>query len=202
METYEPRTPEEASGFLAQIGQIFAPDRILTTYKTEPGRLVFRIDDRDLGEQRVIKVRPLTNESYAEVVKASRLMAHYHVPLLKSKLISPSQYILFDMPWLGFPLSEPETIEVMRQKGLTRDGVAELVEVALKDHLGFVSESGLIHSSVISAGRPDNLVYHPEVNRVYLVDAEELVVAEPDAHITLTTQMDVVQHWLLEQFPS
>lgn len=210
-------TSEEVADFIQTKGYCLDPANILQVY---PGvfsnRKVFKIHDPALGEDRVLKARPLDSSGAIESKKLNKLISSYrysgtHFRALNQIELSASGYLIMNMPYLGLNLYELANyldlielgqIEEQSQdyvfKGFSQKEINQLMDRLLRDHLNFTRNTNLIHGDIFQQpdGSPNNVVYHPQLNTLFLVDAEAMTDYDDDTKARFLEQMGRTHEWM------
>lgn len=116
------------------------------------------------------------------------------------------------MPYLGLSLYEMASqldlldlghieLENAWFRGFTRSTVDHLVSNLVKAHLAFAEKYCYIHGDIFQHSSPNNIVYHPDMQKLFLVDAEALAPLTNEAfdkQASFIEQMEAVDSWMRE----
>ncbi len=185
-------------------------EQIYSTYFPQERRVV-RIRDAHYNSK-VLKIRPDNEHGRREWKKLQLLFASYrfsggHFPSVNLLSLPDSSYLVFDMAYLGSSLNELGTVldlieygeidssEVLFH-GFSRDNITRLLCQLENGHRAFATHHQMIHGDVLQQGAPNNIVYHPELDRLFFVDAEALAVGSEEGILRFSDQMQQVENWM------
>jgi hypothetical protein len=207
------RKIEEVYAFMQELGydqETLPAENVLEVYPGYfPDRRVFRIYDREVAQERVVKIRPNDQAARTEVEKLSMLLKHYGLNGFKVR--EKGNYLLFDMPWMGYNLNRLATELDIRDyetsrgtdlsaselfAGFTANQVEDLLQAMQVDNQNLLQKTALIHGDMYQHGFPNNIVYHPGLNRLHLIDAEGLAEATPERIAWYQDQLSQVRDWM------
>ncbi len=176
-------------------------------------RRVTKVYDKKRREVRVLKARPFDDNGKREIESMMKIMGtyrfsggHFNGP----EVHALSQYIVLNMPFLGYDLGELAQILNLKDLGYSEDDKGEfnfrgfsygkidsLCNQLRRDHLAFANQHRLIHGDVWQYRQgTNNIVYHPKVDRLLLVDAEALAKPDDLRYQSFHEQLDRVQEWM------
>ena len=168
------------------------------------------------GDKRVAKLRKADSEAIKEAKQFYMLEATFrfsggHFATSRSVTTPSNKYHVLEMPWLGHSLSELGTyLDLIQMKyldespsdplygfrGFTRNHIFFLTEVFRKSHLNFAHARKIIHGDLFQLKSPNNIVYHPDVDKLFPVDAEALAVYSHQAEDRFCYEVDQVTEWM------
>jgi hypothetical protein len=212
-------TSQDVSLFMEKIGH---PMYGKTIKKVYPGvfrsRRVFWYTT-GCRDDRVIKLRPFDDEGWVELNNLRKVEHSYrfsgtHFQSIQSSCYPDSRCLVIDMPWLGYSFAELGAIldmEILGYsdssssefffQGFTAPEIRELVERFIHDHLNFAQKYGIIHGDLIQNRIPNNnLVYHPQLRRLFPVDAEALAYLTDETEARFHAQIGRVSEWMYSNF--
>ncbi len=209
----------EASSFATERGYPLESADVLNVFPTFfPERRVLQVKSAGREQSRVLKFRPHDEGAEREVKKLEKLLSSYRFSgvafdYLKVHRLPERQYLVMDMPYLGVTLHELAMQMDMLDlgylepeeawfKGFTDRQADDLVEQLIKSHLAFARKYCHLHGDVFQRTAPNNIVYHPDLQRLFLVDAEALAPVQcelcDDKRATFIGQMEAVDAWIAE----
>ncbi len=208
-------SPSETSIFMKSLGYDIDPKRIVQNYPVSfPKRKVFRVAGEKGSKDRVLKVRPADQKARMEEEKLRTLFASYryhggHFPAVKTIELPQKQYLAFKMSYLGRALSELcqdldllEVGQIERGSGVFQgfsgESIQQLVDNLSSSHRNFTRDYGLIHGDLIQKGSPNNVVFHSELGRLFLVDAEALTPINEASQSRFEEQIGRLEEWMVE----
>src|SRR3989344_5588111 len=205
-ETHRPTTTD-VELFMEGIGYPVKREAINEVYPVFfQERRVFRIADR------VYKVRPHDSDAEAEFEILRHLIPFYHkynkhLGRLMVKNTDFTRYLIIDMPYIGRNINDI-AIEMdinayngesghSEFSGLTKRGVVDLIHRLHQDQLQFSRQHGKIHCDIMQNRAPNNVLYHLESNRLYLIDAEAYAPADRAAIGRFEYQIKALHDYML-----
>lgn len=174
-------------------------------------RQVFRVIHPD-GQDQVVKVRKKDNDGLREANQVAKLVAsdRYlggHFPTVSS--VNIGDRIAIQMPFLGFSLHELAEIMDLQTmgyppgensfpfSGFTPEEIEASIRRLRNGHLRFAASSGIIHGDItFHTKTPNNIVYHPSIGRLFLVDGEALTPHTDEAETRFTDGVECVREWM------
>jgi len=204
-EVFRPTT-QDTEAFMENIGFPVTHGTIEQVYPgTFRERRVFRVGDQ------VIKALPHTNNSSVELDNLRKLISHYQetIPIqgVGVNIVDDTNYMVITMPWLGINLVtlgafldmiEMGYAEEPSFSGFSERTISNLVHDLGYDHVSFLTIYKLVHGDIFQGGSPNNVVYHPGHERLFLVDAEALQAPNPIRIHDFGTQVQKIRRWMLE----
>ena len=197
-------TVDETRAFMRNIG--FSVDKFDITEVYGgffPVRRVFRI-----GNQ-VIKALPRSETSEIELLNLQVLIAHYQesiaVESVDYTVIPSSDYMVIMMPWLGINLTTLGThLDMIKMgyddeigfRGFSNTSITNLIHYLGYDHVTFLKRYKLVHGDIFPNESPNNVVFHPNYNRLFLIDAEALQVPTNWRIKSFGSQVQKLNHWM------
>lgn len=194
---------------MSEIGYPLSSDDVDHVFRVHfDDRRVIRVDDR------VLKARPLGDKAEKEASQAQTLISSYrfsggHFPGVHTHRFEDSDYLIIDMPHIGYSLKELGTSldyqdlgydgEIQREytfTGFRQQHIQNLVDNLERAHRNFSDRHGLIHGDLFQVGSPNNILYNPSIDRLLLIDAEALGQATPERIQRFEKQMGRVEEWM------
>lgn len=207
---------KDVSEFLERVGYPIPQEDIIEVFPGYfPDRRVLRVKNGGLIEpSRVLKIRPDDEKAQREVANLGQLLASYRFygadfKYLNTRHILDSGYLVIDMPYLGMSLArlgtELDLVELGQLSpddalftGFTRERIGSLVRGLGNAHERFTGNYGLVHGDLFQGKAPNNLVFHPQLERLLLVDAEALVEVEDENIERFRRQLSQTEEWIYE----
>jgi len=199
--------------FMDNIGCPVSQQEIVQVYPIYyPERRVFRVKSN--SEDQVIKVRPDDEKGRIEADKLKRLFASYtysggHFSKVGVTTLPDSDYLVFHMPYLGRNFIELGTsldlIELNQSttaqenfSGFTNQQICKLVDNLKSSQRNFANQHGIIHGDIMQTPSPNNVVYHSELNRLFLVDAEAMASLTDETSARFDKQTKDLETWMYQ----
>jgi len=204
----------ETSEFLTRIGYPIKPDEIIEVFPGYfPNRRVLRVRSNEQSGCHVVKIRPYDDEGLTEVKKLQLLLASErflgsHWPDVRFDSLNKSSYMAIKMPYLGIDLTRLGKVLDLWElgyidekdvlvKGFTASQIKHLASVLRLGHAQFSEKYGLVHGDLfIGNVVPNNLVYQPEMDKLFMVDAEALARVSGETTDRFYQQVDQVEEWM------
>lgn len=206
-------TPSEAVQFMNSVGYPISEQEILQTYPIYfENRMVLRVIGSDENQDKVLKVRSYEKESILECKKLHLLFSSYRYsggcfPTVRDERIEKSNYAVFDMSYLGPDLGElVTTLDLIEYgyleksnesfRGFPTEKITTLVDQLRFSHMNFAKQHEYVHGDMVQNGCPNNIVYHPEIDCLFLVDAEAMAPVNEERLLRFEKQIQQVEEWM------
>ncbi len=195
-------TQLEIESFARSLGLPIGESTIKEIYPViHEDRRVFRVVTD--GIDSVFKIRPLNDKATEEFQKAVELIDFYNherrgFSFTPPVLHSTHNYAVIQLPWMGIDFNrllgnmdlvsmgyEPDNDTPL----LDVDQIRGLLEVFRQEQMMFAKDYKLIHGDLFQHGAPNNVVYHPDYQRLFPVDCEAYGKLSAETHIRFINQM-------------
>ncbi|MFQ5493127.1 MAG: hypothetical protein ACE5DX_03150 [Candidatus Dojkabacteria bacterium] len=186
-------------------------------------RFVFRVNHESgtILPDRVIKIRPSDEAAQVELAKLRALVASYSPGLpdeyrsIHSEELNGGM-ISMNMPYMGENINELAShlgeidyylsfhddearrrVASLREEfeGFSREVLSWLFNDLRCRHLRFAKSRGIIHGDLFQHGDPNNIVFHPTLQRLFTIDAEALGDYNNERIGRFHTQFGSVMKW-------
>lgn len=203
--------PQDTLKFLDNIGFNHQGLKIVKTFPSYfKDRRVIHVTGNQGTLGKVWKLRPNNEDSYREQCHLQKLWSSYRFsgskfPCLQVANFPSLNYVGFEMEYLGIDLkdiaSDLDLIDLGQLDpsesichGFSCDQINSLVSNLISGHMAFARQYGLFHGDLYQNGA-NNIVYHPSLRKLFLVDAEALNSSE-EAEFRFNDQIEKVREWM------
>lgn len=174
-------------------------------------RRVVKVYDKQRKEERVLKARPSDVFADHEIESMMKIMKTYRYSggrFRMPEIHKLSSYVVLNMPYLGEDLLQlAESLDIQQLgygqsdnssfPGFAADKIDSLCSRLRQEHEQFARTHSLIHRDLWQR-QPNNIVYHSDVDRLLLVDAEGLSNYDEENGLRFHEEIDRVQEWMHE----
>lgn len=198
------RSREEAAEFLNEHGIAVHPDGIDGVYS---GVFANRVVAH-MGSS-VLKARPLDPEAEREAVQVRQVIEVYRnvIPTIPEPIVIPvpeQSYMAILLPDLGMPVGALATEIDMRALGeessfggFDRTHAEALLRNFEQLQAEVQRKTCLVHGDIFTSDGPNNVVYNPRYDALFLVDGEAWAPATAERDTRYEMQLHQLRAWVL-----
>lgn len=162
--------------------------------------------------ERVIKLRPDDEKAEKELHNMRKLETSFrlsgaHFAETRGMHLTTTSVFVLDMPYLGETLvnlaSKIDLIEYGYKnedefRGFSAQHIAQLLHQFERDHMNFSESHGLIHGDIYQHGAPNNILWHPTLNKLFLIDGESLSSSTDEKRVEFLEKLKLIEEWMYE----